>query len=252
MYDDGMLDTKLTRPQSLTEAAAEHLGDAILGGMLKPGDRIVETELSDRLGISRAPLREALRDLANTGLVELRPGRGAYVAKPTADTMEQMVVFRAMIEGTAMRLLAGRQDAAALERLQAACDAVAQAHAQGDDALFLARHWEFHRALCEESGNRFLLQSLDTVSKLIRLYNRMAVGQSIDASAVVRNNKAFMQVLRDGNPTEAEELLRSQIIRMAYQLLDRPLPPALADYVTRYVDESGAIRAYPRKNRSAS
>lgn len=240
-----MLDTKLTRPQPLTEAAAEHIGEAILGGVLKPGDRIVETELSDRLGISRAPLREALRDLASTGLVELKPGKGAYVAKPTADTMEQMVVFRALIEGAAMRLLAAKRDPGALQRLQAACDAVAQAHAGGDYALFLARHWQFHRALCEESGNQFMLQSLDAVSKLIRLYNQMAVGQSIDASAVVRNNKCFMQILRDGDPDEAEQLLRSQIIRMAYQLLDRPLPAALVGYVTRFVDESGQVRRYP-------
>jgi len=244
-----MLDLKLDRPQPLTNVAAGHIGDAILNGQLRPGDRLVETDLSERMGISRAPLREALRELASVGLVELRPGRGAYVAKPTAETMEQMVVFRALVEGAAARLIASEREPAALERLVARCAAVEAAHRAGDYEDFLRRHWEFHHAICEESGNTFLLQSWDSVSKLIRLYHRMAVGQTIDAPSVVRNNKAYMQTLREGDPAEAEELLRSQIIRVAYQLLDRPVPRGARGYITRYVDEAGRVRAYSDPNR---
>ena len=111
-------------------------------------------------------------------------------------------------------------------------------------AAQVVRTWNFHRAICEESGNAFLLQSWDNVSHLIRLYHRMSVGQTSDGAEVVRNNKAFMRSLREGEPADAEELLRSQIIRMAYKLLDRPIPSGVAGYVTRYVDEGGRIRAY--------
>ena len=239
-----MLDLKLDRPQPLTDVAAGRIGEAILSGHLKPGDRLIETELSERMGISRAPLREALRELASAGLVELRPGRGAHVVKPTAEMMEHMVVFRGLIEGAAVRLIAGARDAAVLTRLNKGCNAVEKAHSEGDYSDFLLRHWEFHRAICVECGNPFLLESWDAVSRLIRLYHQMAVGQTIDATAVVRNNKAYMHTLREGNPADAEELIRSQIIRVAYQLLERPLPAAVVGYVTKYVDEAGRICAY--------
>lgn len=239
-----MLDTKLERAQPLTDVAAGRIADAILEGHLKPGDRLIETELSDRMGISRAPLREALRELSGAGLVELRPGKGAYVARPTVDTMEHMVLVRALVEGAAMRLIAATRDPAALEQLAQACESVEQAQDAGDYKEFLRRHWRFHRAICEASGNQFLVQSWDGVSNLIRLYLQMAVGQTIDMASVVRNSRAFLRVLREGTPDDAEELMRSQIIRVAYQLLERPIPKGVSGYVTRYVDEGGRIRTY--------
>lgn len=234
-------DLALTRPRSLTDIAAERLASAIVGGQFQLGERLVESAISADLGISRAPLREALRALASEGLVEIRQSRGTFVAKPSQSDMEAMVLLRALTEGAAIRLLAYRRDDQALFELDRLRGEMTEADRSNDHAVFLDAHWAFHRHICLASGNRYLLQSWDSVSSLIRLYHRLAVGKTIDRKVVIRNNGAFITALREGSPQEAEELLRSQIIRVAYRLIGAPIPENVRGYVTRYVTRNGSI-----------
>lgn len=236
---------KVERPQALTDIVVGRLGDAIMNGELKVGDRLVELDLAQKLGVSRAPLREALRELASNGLIEITAGRGAFVSRPTAQTMKEMGLFRGLVEGAAARLVASRRDPAALERLEALRAEVEQASLHSDHTAFLLLHWKFHRGICVECGNQFILRSWDGVSRLIRLYLQMAVHPPLnDANAIVRNNKAFMHALRQADPGDAECLLRSQIIRVSYQSLGIPVPAEVEGYVSVYVDSKGKVQAW--------
>ena len=172
---DVPLQLKLDRLPSLTDAVIEQLSKAIVTGYFKPGQRLVENDLATMLGISRAPLREALRALANEGLIELRRGRGAIVASPSANDMEHMVVFRALIEGAAARYIASNRDPDVLSKLDDSLDAMAKARKKNDQLGFLNCLWEFHANICEGSGNPFLLQSWNVASNLIRLYMHRAI-----------------------------------------------------------------------------
>jgi DNA-binding GntR family transcriptional regulator len=139
------------------------------------------------------------------------------------------------------------RDAGSLERLSALWSELQTAHRDGETEQFLDLHWDFHRAICVEAGNPFLTQSWNTVSNLIRLHHHMSVGAVIEEAAVLRNDLAFLDALKTSEPADAEALLRSQIIRMAYQLLERPCPPGVIGYIDRYVSENGDVLMFPSK-----
>lgn len=107
----------MSRPQSATQEAASQLRGDILKGHYQPGARLAETELAESMGMSRTPIREALRVLEADGLVELRPGRGAVVVSPTDDALEILFDLRMQIEGLAAKTAATRLDPEDIDRL---------------------------------------------------------------------------------------------------------------------------------------
>jgi DNA-binding GntR family transcriptional regulator len=243
----GDLSFLLNRAPSLTEAAIDRLAAAIVSGHFKAGQRLIENELSEMLGISRAPLREALRALAKEGLVEIRRSRGAVVASPTADDIEHLVVFRALVEGAAARFVAFRRDRDVLKRLGAIFASMEHAHRRNDGQTFLQHVWEFHGSLCAESQNPFLLQSWNIAGNLTRLYLQRAV-PTINFEAVLANNRAILHALESESPAKAEALVRSLIIRLAYQLIEREIPASIREYVTRPLAAAAPARKRsPRK-----
>jgi DNA-binding GntR family transcriptional regulator len=237
---------RMSRPPSLTDSAIEHLANAIISGRFQPGQRLVETELSATLGISRAPLREALRVLANDGLVEIRQSKGSYVAQPSAEDLERAVVFRALIEGTAARFVAHNRDPVVLAKLGRALQAMREAHHREDNDEFIARLWEFHREICLASDNPLLIQSWNLASNITRLYQHIVVGVSIPRATVLKNNASILEALCSAEPSEAENQVRSCIIFLVYQLLDRPIPGAIKGYVTHAPSSPGKPKSRRR------
>jgi len=221
---------EIDRPLSLTAVTAKAIADAILTGQFSPGQRLLELDIANDLKISRAPLREALRQLASDGLIEIRQNRGTYVVDPSPEDIAQMSVTRALIEGASARLVAFRRDAGSIGRLGAIIDAMLQAEADGDRAAIFRHHWDFHRAVCTESGNPYLLRAWSSASSIIRIYYRMQI-----ASEIIRSNKAFMAALREDSPEDAEGLFRSQIIRTAFRIVNLAVPPEIASYLTHEI-----------------
>ncbi|MEA3194701.1 MAG: hypothetical protein QOD26_3034 [Betaproteobacteria bacterium] len=221
---------RLVRPPSLVEAAVARLTDAIVSGEFKAGQRLVEIDLAAMLGISRAPLREALRTLSKEGLVEMRRGRGAIVASPTDDEVEHMILFRALVEGAAARLIAFHRDKRVLSHLTAILGQLEEASARGRHDAFLKHVWNFHGVLCAESGNPFLAQAWGIAGNVTRLYLQRAVSR-IDLAAALSNHRAIHRAVCTMQPAEAESMVRSLIIRLAYELLGREVPQSIGDYV---------------------
>src|SRR3954453_6741101 len=101
------LDAGLLRPESLVDLAVRRLRTEIVRGAFAPGERLVEEQLTRRLGISRAPLREALRLLGQQGLVEHLPRRGVRVVALSARDIEELFSLRDVLEGFALRWVLG-------------------------------------------------------------------------------------------------------------------------------------------------
>lgn len=215
----------------MTAVTAKAIADAILTGQFSPGQRLLELDIANDLKISRAPLREALRQLASEGLIEIRPNRGTYVVDPSPEEIAQMSVTRALIEGASARLVAYRREPEAIGRLGAIIDAMLEADARGDRAAIFRHHWDFHRAVCAESGNPYLLKAWSSASSIIRIYYRMQL-----ASDIIRSNNAFIKSLREASPEDAEGLFRSQIIRTAFRVVNLPVPPEVASYLTHEIE----------------
>jgi len=155
---------------SLVELAYNRLSQEILSGRTDPGERLVEEQLTRRLGISRAPLREALRQLAQQGLVEHIPRRGVRVATLSDDDVRELYEVRDVLERHAVSLIAPGAD---LSGLQAAIETMRKATEAGDRLGIADAHRRFHVEVVMLGGNRQLCTLYESV--LVRLQLYMAV-----------------------------------------------------------------------------
>ncbi|KUJ36267.1 GntR family transcriptional regulator [Streptomyces sp. NRRL F-5122] len=128
----------------------------IIGGDLKAGDRLVEAEIARDLGVSQAPVREAVKRLVHEGLADHVPRRGSFVADVSSQDADAARAVRVIIEEFAARAVAERCTATAMEGLSSQVRAMREAAAAGDIGRFRDADIGFHRALCEASGNPFL------------------------------------------------------------------------------------------------
>ncbi len=160
----------LKRPVPLREAAYEALLELITSGALRPGQHLVESELGERLGVSRQPVREALQRLSNQGWVDLRPAQGAFVHQPTDAEADQLMAVRALLEAEAARLVAASAADASIERLRALWrDGVAALAADDIDAV-VAANAALHACVMELAGNDVLAELAGQVSRRVRWY----------------------------------------------------------------------------------
>ncbi|SNY31310.1 GntR family transcriptional regulator [Paractinoplanes atraurantiacus] len=182
---------------SLVELAVERLRREILSGRSDPGERLVEEQLTRRLGISRAPLREAMRLLAQQGLVEHIPRRGARVATLSDDDVRELYEVRDVLERHAVSSMPAAPD---LTALRAALDAMREATEAGDRLELANAHRRFHTEVVALGGNRQLADLYGSVLVRIQLY--MAVNMRREAEAaraaegVLRHERLFAAVER--------------------------------------------------------
>jgi DNA-binding GntR family transcriptional regulator len=161
--------------KQLWEAISDELRDEILDGRLPAGTRLVETELADRFGVSRGPIRDALAELARSGLALDLPRRGTFVSSLTERDLEEVYVLRRAIEEAAIPFAIAN---AAPDDVAAMFDVLDEAEAAyGKDDLAAA--WEadmaFHRSYCRLSGNGRLLALFDHLASQTVLLMRTAL-----------------------------------------------------------------------------
>jgi DNA-binding GntR family transcriptional regulator len=151
------------RGQTRSHFLEERLAEEIINGRLLPGTRLEEQAIADRFKTSRTPVREALRRLVSTGLIEMRPRHGAVVSTVTRDRLAQMFETMAELEGVCARLAAGRMndaERAALEKLLA--EGAAIIRTENADAYELHNR-AFHAAIYRGSGNAVLEETTQSV-----------------------------------------------------------------------------------------
>jgi DNA-binding GntR family transcriptional regulator len=142
----------------LREGIRDELIQDILDGRLAPGDRIVETHLAQRFGVSQAPVREALRDLELLGFIVSAPFRGTIVRELSTEELVQIYPIRAVLEALAARYAAPRTTKAVLKRLETLLVRMRDAAARGDKRAAVDADYAFHLTIVDSSGNRLLKQ----------------------------------------------------------------------------------------------
>lgn len=148
---------------SLGKQVTDELRHAILTRRHKPGDRLVEDRLSEELGVSRVPIREALRALAAEGLVEVQPRRGASVAEVSPEVARDLVEVRATLEGLNARLAARHRDPAIVAELRTVLESGNQAAGSGDVDDLVRLNGAFHDKLAQAGGNTILWDMMRTL-----------------------------------------------------------------------------------------
>ena len=151
---------------------AEELEERIFGGIYADGDRLDEVRLAEQFGVSRTPLREALQRLARSGLVELKPRRGAFVCQPGPVDLIEMFEVMAEFEAICGRLAARRISDAALADLHDANDKCQAAVQAQDPDSYYAENERFHKIIYRESGNGFLESETSALHRRLQPFRR--------------------------------------------------------------------------------
>ncbi|WP_017611823.1 GntR family transcriptional regulator [Nocardiopsis salina] len=202
---------KIVKPPSMVELATRSIRQMILSGDLLPGDRVVENRLTEDLGISRPPLREALRRLEHEGLVRQFPHRGAVVTPLTLHDVYEITTLRHRFEHLAIDLGVPVSDPERLERcwrelrrMEAAADA--RDEAELSDAKF-----DFHTAVVGLSGHRRLeegYRSLQMQMKLCMALNRSSRAHRNETpSGIIMRHRTLLRIIEEGDPAAARDEL---------------------------------------------
>lgn len=162
-----MLNFDIQNHRSLREIVYEELKMQILTGKIVPGTRMMEVELADDMGVSRTPIREAIRQLEKEGLVTIEPRRGAYASQISVKDMVDILEVRQNLEGLAAFFAAQRMTKDVQEELHRVSENYDQAVADGDMAAMIKSDTRFHRIIVEASNNHVLLQMIEQLQELV-------------------------------------------------------------------------------------
>ncbi|TCH96014.1 GntR family transcriptional regulator [Roseococcus sp. SYP-B2431] len=216
---------------SLAETLAARMVEAMRAGELTPGERIIEATLAARFGVSRGPLREALKALEAEQLVERQPGHSPRVRSVSPDEAAQMVVMRAMLEGLAARLVAARCTPSILAELAAQHQRIRVAALGDRTSEWRDEDWRFHEMVCRHSGNEFLLRSWLSMSNLVRLFLHRHPAFEREgpegSQAVLLNHDRLLGALASRDPDRAEAAFRDVILESGFSGLGVKPPPGI-------------------------
>ena len=204
----------------LSDRLREAVEEEIATGKLLPGSRLDEVELAKRFNVSRTPIREALNLLLGEGLIEMRPRRGAVVARVSAERLIEMFEVMAELEAMCVQLATRRMsdgEFAAIESAHAACrGAVASRDA---DAYFYANE-RFHYAIYAASHNTFLAEEAAALQRKLRPYRRLQLRVRNRIQRSFEEHQAIVDALREGDAEKAALSVRNHVIVQGERFAD--------------------------------
>jgi DNA-binding GntR family transcriptional regulator len=205
-------DGRIRRTQ-LHDEVLRTLGGRILRGELVPGSRVDERMLCEQLGISRTPLREALKVLASRGLVELRPNRGAWVALLRAGEVADAFEVLALLERRAGELAGGRLDDATVRALTRLHRRLLGYSRLPDGEALLRTDLEFHRTIVEAAGNRTLVAVHDTLAIKVERARYLAAISPERVRASMQEHEQIQEAILARDPARIAEALYAHCLK---------------------------------------
>lgn len=201
-----------TAQPTLVDHVVDHVFRCIMSGRYAPGCRITEEQIAGEMQVSRTPVREAAKRLADLGLLVIRPRSGLVVAQVDERDVQEVKVLREDLEALAIRLAFPKIGPAELARLNAIQDRCEELVEAGEDRMAVFRQdSRLHMALGELSGNRHLLDVLHRLDIKVLLC-RMFLCQSMEKIAAnVRFHRSILDALAAGDVEQAESLMRRHI-----------------------------------------
>lgn len=209
----------LERPKSLRELALEHLRNSIIDGSLKMGQILSERKISEELGVSKSPVREALAQLRDEGLVNIEPQKGARVFSLSDSEVTQICDFRQAIETAAFEYALARDPDGLAEGMLRVVKAMERERGRANEKEYLALDTQFHQLIFEHAGNDYLTASYTRyVGKIAALRTHLAkLPQHTELS--FDEHRKIAKAVRQGDMSEIKALLVEHIdrTRQAYK-----------------------------------
>jgi len=211
----------IAQAPNLVEQVRDALLSEIASGQLKPGERIIQEQIAQALGVSRQPVQQALMLLRNQGVLRDAGGRGLIVTPLNPDRVEHVYQIRAVIEGLACRLAAEKQADQARKQGAALIEAGRKAVASGSVPKMIAADIRFHEFLYEMAGNPLIGPAMDTHLT----YTQRAMGEVLVQDQSPRDiwdqHAAILDAIASGNAEAAEKLAREHLMQASGFMVSR-------------------------------
>lgn len=200
-----------TMEQKRSDIIANQIEELIFDGSFSDGERLDEVQLSERFSVSRTPVREALLRLAQSGLVEHFPRRGAFVRHPGPIELIEMFEVMAELEATSARFAASRISDAAINELKDVNERCNAAVLLNDTDGYYQENERFHGILYRESGNGFLEQECLRLQRRLQPFRRTQLRFRGRLQQSMQEHEAIVQALEDGDGSGAAEAIRNHV-----------------------------------------
>lgn len=195
----------------LRDVVFNTLRKAILRGNLEPGERLREIHLADKLGVSRTPIREAIRKLELEGLVVMIPRKGAVVAEITEKSLRDVLEVRRALEALAVRLACEKILDAEVEELKVAAERFEEALETGDVTTFAEADVRFHDIIYRATDNQRLIQLLYNLREQMYRYRVEYLKREDAHETLLEEHQAIIETIEKRDVTKAVEAVRTHI-----------------------------------------
>ena len=199
------------KKKTLHEEIADNLREMIMSGELREGDKIKENELCELMGISKTPLREALRVLSAEGLIRLIPNRGSFVTTPTFEEIKEMFDVMSVLEGVCARTAAEKMNSADLKKLEQLHNKLETQYKRRDQKEYIHLNNSYHALVQEMAGNKTLNQIVNGLRQKILLYRFQSLNLPGRFEKSIQEHRQLLAAFRKKDPEKAEMLMKSHL-----------------------------------------
>jgi len=172
----------------------------ILTEHIRPGEKLTELAISESYGVSRTPVREALKNLESEGLIEMIPNRGAFVVGLSAEDVKDLYVLRMQGEVLAVRWAIERRTKAEMEEIEESLDFMRFYTERGDAKRMRSINAGFHRRIASASHNRILIDNLTRIQDYIRYSTHVLPYRETDLNAIFKEHRSVFSALKSNDP----------------------------------------------------
>lgn len=210
---------KTIQNQSLSTVICSQLEEMILSGAILPGERINESQLSNLLGVSRAPIREACRQLERSGMVEVRAKKGTFVKQIDIREIEELYDIRSALDSMATEKAAQHITKYQIDELQGHLEVMTNATLHNDSQSYFSANLDFHKCILQIAGNQNLIDIYDGVSKKSSLFRRTSLSIPGRLPISLKQHEAIFQAIVQGDSTLAAHLMKQHVMDAKTALL---------------------------------
>lgn len=204
----------------LRDLVFENLREAILSGELLPGQRLMEIQLAEKLGVSRTPVREAIRKLELEGFVVMLPRKGAYVADISIKEIIEVLEVRAILEGLAANLATDRMSDEDINKLE---EIVNSTNEKLTTEELLKKDVEFHECIFKASNNKKLHSIITSLWEQVYRFRVTYISNQESISTIIEEHKQILSAIKSRNSNLAEQYAKEHIEKAAQFILNKTL-----------------------------
>ena len=211
---------KLTRPKSLKEMVADEVRMRIIDGRIRLGAGLSENGLAAELGISKTPVREALLQLKQEGLVEVQPQRGTYVFRLAAEQVVMISELREILEIAAVKASIQRNHAALTERMSRLYAAMRKAFEADDTVAYRRLDGEYHETIVELCGNPYIRSAYSQIGFCIQALRSRLSNEAQLNELSIEDHRQMLELVKAREISALQKLMRTHINQTKQSYLD--------------------------------